>query len=287
MNVHTQPGKRQAGAKPAAAKSALAAVADAIEVKLLSVQKHFPAKTDLFAGLYEDFHAAAFTPLENGPGADTLPFWLGLPARFDKVAKAYRDVVGLVLEGLAEAKDPDLIAAIGAGLSRTADALVGLIRAADTVVFIVSPASVASPVCTWEVGQVRSYSKRLAPVVIADVDAAAVPAEISRINYIFFTGNAPFDERVDELAHAAELYPHHAELLSELAEAYQSAGQTQAARRFADRAVELDAINHKAGHIDKWLSPGRMKVLESIRQPPSESPENSQSQSFQLKHEEE
>jgi len=39
-------------------------------------------------------------------------------------------------------------------------------------------------------------------VVIADVDAAAVPAEISRINYIFFTGNAPFDERVDELAHA-------------------------------------------------------------------------------------
>jgi AcrR family transcriptional regulator len=104
------------------------AVAEAAGVKVTSVAKHFPAKADLFAGLYKEFHAAAFTPPEGGPGADALPFWLGLPARFDKVAKAYRDVVGLVLRGLAEAKDPDLTAAIGAGLSRTADALVGLIR---------------------------------------------------------------------------------------------------------------------------------------------------------------
>lgn len=104
------------------------AVAEAAGVKPSSVQKHFPAKTDLFAGLYAEFHAAAFTPPEAGPGADAMPFWLGLPTRFDKVAKAYRDVVGLVLRGLAEATDPDLTVAIGAGLGRTAEALVGLIR---------------------------------------------------------------------------------------------------------------------------------------------------------------
>jgi WD40 repeat protein len=108
--------------------------------------------------------------------------------------------------------------------------LVGLIRAADTVVFIVSPASAASPVCTWEVGQVRSYSKRLAPVVIADVDAAAVPAEISRINYIFFTGNAPFDERVDELAHAlntdVEWLKEHTRL-GELAQRWSERGRPE------------------------------------------------------------
>ncbi|HJZ55535.1 MAG TPA: TetR/AcrR family transcriptional regulator, partial [Gemmataceae bacterium] len=111
------------------AETTAEAVAEAAGVKPTTLAKHFPAKTDLFAGLYEEFHAAAFTPPESGPGADALPFWLGLPGRFDKVAKAYRDVVGLVLEGLAEARDADLIAAIGAGLSRTADALVGLIRA--------------------------------------------------------------------------------------------------------------------------------------------------------------
>src|SRR3954452_7256131 len=57
-------------------------VAGAAGVKLSSVLKHFPAKTDLFAGLYEEFHTAAFTPLQAGPGADAMAFWLGLPARF-------------------------------------------------------------------------------------------------------------------------------------------------------------------------------------------------------------
>ena len=105
------------------------AVAEAAGVKVATVAKHFPNKADLFAGLYDQFHAAAFEPVEGGPQPDALPFWLNLPARFDKVAKTYRDVVGLVLKGLAEAADPDLTAAIGAGLGRTADALVGLIRA--------------------------------------------------------------------------------------------------------------------------------------------------------------
>jgi AcrR family transcriptional regulator len=105
------------------------AIAEAAGVKATSVEKHFPHKSDLFAGLYDEFHAAVFTPPEDGPGADSLQFWLNLPARFDKVAKTYRDVVGLVLKGLAEAADDELTAAIGAGLGRTADALVGLIRA--------------------------------------------------------------------------------------------------------------------------------------------------------------
>lgn len=105
------------------------AVAAAAGVKPTTVAKHFPHKSDLFAGLYDEFHAAAFTPPENGPGADALQFWLNLPERFDKVAKTYRDVVGMVVRGLAEAGDDELTAAIAAGLSRTADALVELIGA--------------------------------------------------------------------------------------------------------------------------------------------------------------
>jgi AcrR family transcriptional regulator len=104
------------------------AVAEAAGVKSATVARHFPHKADLFAGLYDQFHAAAFEPPEAGPGPDSLAFWVGLPDRFDKVAKAYRDVVGMVLTGLAEA-DAELTPAIGAGLGRTADALVALIRA--------------------------------------------------------------------------------------------------------------------------------------------------------------
>ena len=88
-------------------------MAESAGVKPTTVAKHFPTKADLFAGLYEEFHTAAFTPPENGPGADALPFWFGLPGRFDKVAKAYRDVVGLVLEGLADARAVHQITMLG------------------------------------------------------------------------------------------------------------------------------------------------------------------------------
>ncbi len=131
------------------------AVAEAAGVKVVTVTKHFPTKPDLFAGLYEELHAAAFTEPEEGPGADALPFWLALPARFEKAAKTYRDVVGLVLNGLAEASDPDLTAAIGAGLSRTADALVELIRAgqrAGVVRRSIDPARAAWEWVRWLFG---------------------------------------------------------------------------------------------------------------------------------------
>jgi hypothetical protein len=45
--------------------------------------------------------------------------------------------------------------------------LLHLIRQCDTVVFVVSPNSLASTVVGWEVEQVRLCGKRLAPVVIA------------------------------------------------------------------------------------------------------------------------
>jgi formylglycine-generating enzyme required for sulfatase activity len=80
--------------------------------------------------------------------------------------------------------------------------LLGLIRRADTVVFIVSPHSVTSKVVKWEVEQVRAHAKRLAPIVIADIGGIPVPDEIARINYLFFTDEVLFEERVDQLASA-------------------------------------------------------------------------------------
>src|SRR5579871_1323193 len=64
--------------------------------------------------------------------------------------------------------------------------LLHLIQQADTVVLIVSNDSLASPIVSWEVEQVRLYGKRLAPVVISEILHPSVPAEISRINYVFF-----------------------------------------------------------------------------------------------------
>ncbi|MFN0052757.1 MAG: O-antigen ligase family protein [Planctomycetales bacterium] len=68
----------------------------------------------------------------------------------------------------------------------------------------------------------------------------------------------------DHLAAAAELYPSHAELQSELAEAWWNAEQHSAARLAADWALELDRLNRRLGHIDKQLSAERLELMESI-----------------------
>jgi hypothetical protein len=61
--------------------------------------------------------------------------------------------------------------------------LLDFIRASDTVVFIVSPRSVSSPVCAWELSQVMALNKRLAPIVLERVEDDRVPEEIAKINY--------------------------------------------------------------------------------------------------------
>jgi hypothetical protein len=80
--------------------------------------------------------------------------------------------------------------------------LLGFIRQADTILFIVSPHSLTSKVVGWEVEQVRLHAKRLAPIVIADVEHIPVPHEISRINYVHFTDSARFEESANDLARA-------------------------------------------------------------------------------------
>jgi TIR domain len=80
--------------------------------------------------------------------------------------------------------------------------LLDFIRASDTVVFIVSPRSVSSPVCAWEVSQVAALNKRLAPIILERVDDDRVPDEIAKINYLFFDPPNDFDERANKLARA-------------------------------------------------------------------------------------
>jgi len=55
------------------------------------------------------------------------------------------------------------------------DRLEQLIEEADTIVFLPSPNSVASDVCAWEVEYATSLNKRIAPIVIVEVDNAKIP----------------------------------------------------------------------------------------------------------------
>ncbi len=67
-----------------------------------------------------------------------------------------------------------------------------LIQSADTIVFCVSPASAASPVCGWEVEEATRWGKRILPVVATETDPDRVPATLAKLNFIFFA-NHDFD----------------------------------------------------------------------------------------------
>lgn len=62
-----------------------------------------------------------------------------------------------------------------------------MILEADTVVFVLSPASVDPRAYTiWEIGEADRLSKRILPIVIRPLGAIDVPQRLSRLDYIFF-----------------------------------------------------------------------------------------------------
>ena len=62
----------------------------------------------------------------------------------------------------------------------------GLILAADAVVFVMSPSSIASEICGWEVRRSLELKKSLTPLHWCIVPSHAVPEELSERNYVFF-----------------------------------------------------------------------------------------------------
>jgi TIR domain/Tetratricopeptide repeat len=80
--------------------------------------------------------------------------------------------------------------------------LQALIRQSDTVVFVISPASVASKEALREVEYAASLNKRFAPIVCQRVDSSVVPEALRHINFIFFDDTSSFDSSADRLAEA-------------------------------------------------------------------------------------
>ncbi|MGM9489688.1 TIR domain-containing protein [Ideonella sp. YS5] len=78
------------------------------------------------------------------------------------------------------------------------------IDAADAVVFVMSPSSLASVVCARELAHAHAQRKRVLPVVIRDAGDTPVPAELARLNWIFLREGDEFDAGVARLLEAAD-----------------------------------------------------------------------------------
>jgi len=78
----------------------------------------------------------------------------------------------------------------------------GLIESADTVVYILSPDSLSSSQCSWEVDETLRLNKRLLPVVWREVADGTVPKTLAALNYTFFSGQQSYAQGLRELSQA-------------------------------------------------------------------------------------
>jgi WD40 repeat protein len=117
----------------------------------------------------------------------------------------------------------------------------GLIAQSDTVVFVVSPESVKSERCVWEVERTLGLSKRLVPVIHKSVPDADIPQQLSRLQFIRFdTGRGvtrPLAELADALRLDLDWIREHTRL-GELAARWQTRGKPES---LLLRGDDLDA----------------------------------------------
>ncbi|MEO0815697.1 MAG: toll/interleukin-1 receptor domain-containing protein [Pseudomonadota bacterium] len=117
----------------------------------------------------------------------------------------------------------------------------GLIESADTVVYVLSPDSLTSEHCSWEVTQTLRLNKRLLPVVWRPVPDGQVPKELSQLNYVFFDGDKSFASGLKDLSSALRVdhqWIREHTRLGALARRWDNRGRTEA---LLLRGEELDA----------------------------------------------
>src|SRR5581483_7790999 len=79
-----------------------------------------------------------------------------------------------------------------------------LVGRADTIVFVLSPDSIASEVCAKEVAHALALNKRFAPIVCRRADDNAIPEALRRLNFIFFDDPEKFDASLARLVEALQ-----------------------------------------------------------------------------------
>jgi len=148
---------------------------------------------------------------------------------YSRVDKAFAAdlVLGLTACGFEPYIDREDIAAGEVWEKR----LEGLISEADTIVYVISPESVASKQCSWELATSLRLSKRVLPVVWRPVDDSATPADLAKLNYIFFSGEQrTFAAGLAELAQALRVdigWIREHTRLGELAGRWQARGRPE------------------------------------------------------------
>lgn len=76
-----------------------------------------------------------------------------------------------------------------------------MIRRADAAIFILSPDWRTSKMCSWELERVEGLGKRKAPIIARELDGE-VPAILSDLQYVNFSGTSDFEAQAEALSTA-------------------------------------------------------------------------------------
>jgi formylglycine-generating enzyme required for sulfatase activity len=177
-------------------------------------------------------------------------------SRRDSSEFAEELLAGLELAGFAAFLDRHDIAAGEEWEAR----LGALIRQADTVVYVVSPESVKSQRCEWEVQRALAETKRVLPVIFKSVPDADIPAELQKRQFIRFDAASGITRPLVQLAEALrqdlDWIREHTRL-NELAQRWDGRGHPVS---LLLRGEELSAAQIWANH---W-KPGAPAVTDVI-----------------------
>ena len=134
--------------------------------------------------------------------------------------------------------------------------LSALIITADGVVFLISPDSVASPVCDWELNETERLGKRLIPVVCRVTQGNLIPSRLNRLNWVDLTDPALAASRLEALASA---------LLTDIGWVREHTRLGELADRWANKASREERSLLRARDIEEaelWISSQPRKAPE-------------------------
>lgn len=208
------------------------------------------------------------SPGVSSPDGSRLPFKLKVFVSYSREDVAFADQLasGLRLCGFEPFVDRHDVAGGEAWQQRLGQ----LIRDADTVVFVLTPASAGSPVCAWEVAEAQRLNKRLLPVLCRPLEGTSPPEALRDLSYIFFYAEpsvpgAGFGQGLTELVTALST---NIEWLREHTRLLQRAEEWAAAGRSANRMLsgsDIEAAKAWAASRPVGAPPPTELHLEYLR----------------------
>ncbi|MCJ7434026.1 MAG: toll/interleukin-1 receptor domain-containing protein, partial [Anaerolineales bacterium] len=135
------------------------------------------------------------------------------------------------------------------------------IEEADAFLFLISPDSVASPMCNKEIAHAVKNGKRILPIVIRDTDPKIIHPEISKRNWIFYRdGQDDFNKAIEKTRQTIhtdyEWLKFHTEL--------QVRAQKWIREKDSSHLLRGKQLRQAMSTRVSWLATARMKYLRQV-----------------------